>query len=217
MAPAPLESTAGLFQPLAAGHSSKRSLFVAEPPDLWHGALGRELLSPPNPFPVPMRPGCKLFTLMLVRRSLGKPCAAGMLGAKGGTGRSCVPCPGRGEALSTFHTTQGEKSGVCAAKQLFLLPSAGIPHCIPVQLCTPLPASQGREPRALPGSGSPQRPPEGQGLAWGEPANLPHPEHHQCAVVALASRPLILTPLAVRPVSLPCLSPSCRLPAPRGG
>ena len=137
MAPAPLESTAGLFQPLAAGHSSKRSFFVAEPPDLWHGALGRELLSPPNPFPVPMRPGCKLFTLMLVRRSLGKPSAAGMPGAEGGTGRSCVPCPGRGEAVSTFHTTQGEKSGVCAAKQLFLLPSAGIPHCIPVQLCSP--------------------------------------------------------------------------------
>jgi len=156
-------------------------------------------MSPPSPFPVHTRPGCKLFSLMLDRRSLGKPRAAGTLGAEGGTGFSWVPCLGEGEALSSFHPTQGDQNGVCAAKYLFFLPSAGSPQCFPVQLCTPPPASQGwghcqaqedpsGHPRAKVWRGASRRTP-------------PPPEHHRCAVVALASRPLIKHLWLTRPVS----------------
>lgn len=134
--------------------------------------------------------------------------------------RRC-PVPVEGKPSPAFTPPWEEKSGVCAAKQLFLLPSAGSPQRIPVQPRTPLPASQGREPWAPPGSGSPQRAPEGQSLVWGEPAHPRHPEHPQWAVAALASGPLIerlrLRGQSPKPAARPpaaCLHPAPCTPRP---
>lgn len=137
---------------------------MAEPADPWCGALGTELLCvPPHAFPVHMGPGCELFSMMLVRRSLGKPCAAGVLGAEGGVGCSCVPCPGGGEALSSFHPTQGEqKRGLCCETALSPAKRRQ-PPAYPGPARHPS-ASQGREPRALPGRGSPSSHPKAK--AW---------------------------------------------------
>lgn len=114
--------------------------------------LWARAVAPLNPFPVHTQPGCKLFYLMLVRRSLGKtPChlPAGCQGWCGVLTRALSWQ--RGSPLQ-FSPHPGREKGVCVAKQLFPLPSSGSPQCIPVQLCTPLPASQGWG--ALPGSGS---------------------------------------------------------------
>lgn len=43
----------------------------------------------PNAFHILAGPGCKLFSLMLVRWNLGKPHATGMLDDKDGTGHLC--------------------------------------------------------------------------------------------------------------------------------
>lgn len=213
VASAPLESTAGLFQPLEAGHSSKKSLFVAEPTNLWCDALGRAV-APLNPFPVHTQPGCKLFSLMLVRRSLGKtPCHL-PAGCQGWCGVLTHALSWQRGSPLQFSPHPGREKGVCAAKQPFPLPSSGSPLCIPVQLCTPLPASQGWG--ALPGSGS-LHSGHSRAEVWCGLSQQSPQTHHQCTRVALASRPLITHFWLSGQSPNPDCSSSSRLPAPQGG
>lgn len=114
-----------------------------------------------NPFHIFVRPGCKLFSLMLVRRNSGKSHATGMLDDEDGTGHFCSLSIG-GKALSSFHPTQGEKSGICAAKQLFLCqvlaaPSTFRSNSAP-SACQPGPGAMGtaRLRRSLPATRGPR-------------------------------------------------------------
>lgn len=124
----------------------------------------------PNSFHIFVGPGCKLISLMLVRRNLGKPHATGMLDD---TGHLCSLSIG-GEALSSFHPTQGEKSGVCAAKQLSLCQVLAAPSPFRSSsapcACQPGPGAMGtaRLGKSLPATRG----------TWGEPA-VPLTEHHQ--------------------------------------
>lgn len=113
--------------------------------------------------PHPTIPFHKLFSLMLVRRSLGKPLACWVLRVARGT--YACPVLAGGEPFPAFTPPRERKV------EFMLQNNSSSCQKLAAPSVSPLPASQGLEPKALPGSGSPQQPPEGQGLVRDEPAD----------------------------------------------